>query len=405
MDYSDNTFVWSDNWWIEDNKAWFVDGMQNILFCLDLDTHICEKAIRIPDENPSTFRLTPICIKCGKDIYCLPSFGEHIWIYNLDCSQFTRISIDGINKFQWWFDYWVFGNKIFAVARLTNKLVEISISDKKIEDYYEICQTDSIIASIKRENNIYSLSGQSDRIYQYNLLTQNVIQYDVPHIGKELATICFDGKKFWLSGYEKEIYVWDKEENVLTILNDFPKNFGVYKYGENSGNILDCEIEKFEDSTFLYSVEVGEYIWFIPYTTNEIIYVDKQTYNLMALEIDEEVETKESIETWQKRSLSHKYLLEYVRENRYLGLFSTKNERMLEIDAKKLEYQWHDYYFSKKCLRVCAEIKHNFYYEGKVLDRKTYKAIFEEDNSNIFNICKNNIGTKIYGKLMESLSE
>ena len=38
----DNTFVWSNEWWLEDSKAWFICGMSNVLFCIDFNTGQCE---------------------------------------------------------------------------------------------------------------------------------------------------------------------------------------------------------------------------------------------------------------------------------------------------------------------------------------------------------------------------
>ena len=78
----DFEFIWSDNWCIADDKAWFVTGEQDILFCLDRKTKNTILAKEIPERNNS-FRLHPKCIKYGEMIFCLPDMGENIWCYNI----------------------------------------------------------------------------------------------------------------------------------------------------------------------------------------------------------------------------------------------------------------------------------------------------------------------------------
>lgn len=51
-DYS-QTFIWSDGWCLESDKAWFVDGMSNTLFCVKLHSGKCEKVGCIPESKRS----------------------------------------------------------------------------------------------------------------------------------------------------------------------------------------------------------------------------------------------------------------------------------------------------------------------------------------------------------------
>ena len=41
---TENTFFpWSDNWYIENDKAWCIDGERNLLYCIDLDLKECKR--------------------------------------------------------------------------------------------------------------------------------------------------------------------------------------------------------------------------------------------------------------------------------------------------------------------------------------------------------------------------
>ena len=200
-------------------------------------------------------------------------------------------------------------------------------------------------------------------------------------------------------------YVWDKETNLIMLIDDFPRDFGVYNFNADCKDVLNCAINEFENPTFYNSVEIGDYIWFIPYETNKIIYVNKHTHKLKVLEVDEDIETKESILASCQFSLTHKYLVEYVKDNRFLGLYSIKNACILEIDAIELKYQWHDYGFSEKCLMQCGKINQDVYYEQRILDREVYKFMVQENSRNEHDRCMSSIGTGIYEEMIKPVLE
>ena len=68
-------FPWSDNWWIEGDRAWFCGGEINALFCVDMNNGQCELVARIPECAIVDFRLNSYCMKY-KDII-LPLYSYH----------------------------------------------------------------------------------------------------------------------------------------------------------------------------------------------------------------------------------------------------------------------------------------------------------------------------------------
>ena len=169
---------------------------------------------------------------------------------------------------------------------------------------------------------------------------------------------------------------------------------------------LHCEKEEYGVPlcpTFLYSIMVGEYVWFIPYTTNKIIYINKKNYKLYSFEIEDENETRDTL---LANLLHHKYLLEYVKDNRFIGLYSLKNNRILEIDAKELNYKWKDYTFSDKSLTQCCEINNNkLCREGDSLERLVYCKKIKRIHDDASNVIMKNSGKIIYDKIMIDLSD
>lgn len=403
MKSNNDLFIWGDNWWIEGDKAWFVWGMENILFCLDLNTGKCESAVCIPDDDSNKFRLTPYCVKYGKYIFCMPGLGKCIWVYDLECQNFSRIGIDNPDKCQLAFEFWVWEDKLFAISSgELRKILEINISKKEIDHYYTICEEGRLARSVMAGNAIYILSVESNRIYQFDLKTKAIKTHTLPDIEGKLWTICFDGEKFWLSGYQKEVYVWNPNTNRINLITDFPKGFGVYDFTkETTTGEADCISENYEYHMFNFSVSAGNKIWFIPYNANKILYADKEIQELHSFEIDEENETKESI--MARTSLGYKYLLSYLKDDRYLGLFSIKNNCMLEIDTVEMRYTYKRYDYcigiDANCLKEYVKQRNGILSEGILWHRNVYRnliGVMDSEARNIRGCC---IGKNIYRKI------
>lgn len=329
----DYTFLWSDNWYIENNKAWFVDGYFNILSCLDLESNECTYVAEVPSLSSNKFRQNPRCIKIDSEIFCMPDLADSIWVYNLENLSFNEIKIKNQSGERLSVTgFWKVNNKLFVLSVGLKKMIEIDIKKKSIDNYYILCDAkDEMVAkNVRVGMDIYFVSAGSNQIYQFNLESRKTSVYTIPKINDRLYAISYDGCKFWLSGYHKKIYIWDKKNNSTEILENFPKGFGVYDFSGERENILDCEAEVFDFPAFIDIEAVGQHIWFIPFQTNEILYVDKDTYQIDILEMKEEKETKQSL---SMRHMETKYLMQYVTEDSYIGLFSLKNNYIVEINT------------------------------------------------------------------------
>lgn len=398
---NNNIFIWSDDWYIENDTAWFVSGKNNILFCLDLNKKECKYAVKIPDINSGKIRCNPRCIKYGGNIFCMPDFGNSIWVYDIHLKNFSEISVNNPEQVKlglFW--VWKYNDSIFVVSYGLRKIIEINIDVKRIKESYNICKEGLITDSIKFGNSIYSLSDDG-KIYQFDIGEKNMVSYVLPNIGRKFYAFSFDGENFWMGGYRKEIYVWDKDEDSIKVIDNFPNDFGIYNFGVDSDGRPDFITEEYDEPTFEYIIIAGEYVWFIPFVSNRIVYVNKYSYELNVLEIKEEVETKYSI---LKSELKQKYVLEYVTDERYIGLFSAKNRCILEIDAKLLKYRFYNLKFSDKCLQECAVIFKNMFRERFAFERDLYREVLLSNCHLLSSKDKNSVGNKIYRELISDSS-
>ena len=393
----EHKFIWSDNWYIEDKKAWFIDGQKDILFYLDLESNECEYIASIPEPNPNKFRLTPRCMKIGNEIFCMPDNGDNIWVYNIEDSNFYKINIKNLSKDSISItDFWQYDNKLFMLATGLKKIIEIDIGKKVITNYYEVCDKteDKIAKHVRLASDIYCISASSNKIYQFNFKSRNIIVHEIPDGKGNFFAIAYDGQKFWLSNYSREIYVWNKESNSVKILKDFPEQFGNYTIEGNGENFLDCTTDVYETPAFIEIMALGQYIWFIPFRTNKIIYVDKDSYEIFSFDIENEIETENTLNF---RPLSHKYLLEYVRNNRYLGLFSLKNNYIIEIDTLEMRSEIKKYEFSDRCILEISRMYGGYILcENNGLDRRVFESILLGSDVEEKNKKTDNTGLNIY---------
>ena len=374
----------SDNWCVDGNRAWCVDVERNILYCINLQSREFEFMKEIPEKSTNTFRMNPNCIKYRDFIFCMPTTGNSIWIYQIKNSQFQQIKIHNPNGVKIaMVDFWQFDEKMYVVSRGLKQVFEINMEEQKIDNCYDLYNIDAswITKSIVVGKVIYSICIAASEIHLFDLETKSVSKYYIQNIKGGFETICFDGKNFWLSGCRKEIYVWNEGKDTVTILNNFPAQFGKYNIQSSKKEFLDCKTVEFEAYTvFFQSVAIGRYIWFVPLLMNKLIYVDKDSFEIFAFEIENEDETRETL---MSRQMNIKFIMEYVREERYLGIFSTKNNCIIEIDALENKYEKNYFGFNHSFIENMVQMymKHEgvCFKENDSLDRMAFAELLNMD--------------------------
>lgn len=336
----ENNFLpWSDNWRIDGDQGWFIDGESNILYCADWVKGELIFRRKIPESESDSYRLNPCCIKCKDSILCMPDRGNSIWVYRLQYSQFQHINIRNTNGVRIFIrDFWQLDERIYAVSNGLKQLIEIDMDNVKVDHYYDLYNIpDTVIAkNIMVGTVIYSVGMEKNEVYLYDIKTKSSSRHIIKNVESGFRTICFDGKNFWLSGCRKEIYVWNGKKDTVGVLDNFPDGFGIYNMQDDEKDFLNCKAVAYDFPVFAYSVVLGQYVWFIPVFANKIIYVDKDSFEMYEFEIGEEGENRESL---MSRKLKFKFIMEYVRQKRYIGIFSAKNNCIFEIDSMKMKYE------------------------------------------------------------------
>lgn len=340
-------FIWGDSWWIDDHEVWIMSGDMNILFNMKVNSFEATYVSKIPAKEIFGFRQYPRCIKNGNTIFCFPDKGEDIWCYHLSDFSWSKICIENPNKVRLLCsNIWIVKDKLYIVSKGLKKIIELNIDKQSIEGCYDL-PVKELSDSILVGKEIYIVAPRETCICKFNCLEKITKIYPLSEIDDSIKTICFDGEKFWMSGKKKKIYIWNENIKKTSIIEDFPKSFGVYNFSGQYQQLLNCKENIYNPFLFLYSVDTKKYIWFIPFQANEILYIDKSTFKIEKFPIEHEEQTEKNI---KDQFLNHKYLLQYVKESRYLGIFSLKNKWIIEIDSEKLKYKILKYKVSKESL-------------------------------------------------------
>lgn len=324
--------LWCDTMACENNVAWTIGCRMNALFRLDFCTKRYEFITDFPDASVADFRVNPYCMKVRDDLYFFPDLGECIWIYNITSKKIYKIVLENPEKVRISMCIaFCFGNSIYAISRGLKQIVEISVSERKIIGIYEMGEygQDAKISDegCIAKGKIYFTVPEKNLICEFSAETKKIVGFDLTG---DMApqTICYDGKDFWLTGRTKEIVRWNREKKEIISYADIPSSVGMFEIvdGVFRENISDVQ---FSIPFFRWSVKIGDKVWFIPLTTNKLLYADINTYEINVCEIESENEDEKS---WT-RILQTKYCFECVFQERYLFLYSYKNKRYLIIDS------------------------------------------------------------------------
>lgn len=357
--------LWSDNWWIEGNRGWFVAGEINALFEVDLIEEKCQFLSLLPIEEIYEFRFYPRCIKFLDKIICIPDRGSCFLIYNLNHKNWKKILINNPNKVRIGIcDFWIKREMLWCVSKGLKQIIRVNLENEDIEEIQNIdIESDiELSGSIMIGKNIYVISAKQPEIYIFKEETKSIEVIKLEEIKGNLLSISYDGQRFWLSGFKNEIYIWDKDKNKVEIINKFPDGFGTYKINGEKRNKWNGK-----EYIFLSHIHLDGKIFLISKYANQILCINKDNYSVNLLVIENEEQAPEEVE---KQTLSHKYLFEYIRDDRYIGIYSLKNQEIFEIDAYELKEISRPICFTKKTMIQIENLKLLNYIKTVVKNKK-----------------------------------
>lgn len=390
---------WSDNWWIDGKRAYFCGAEITALFCIDLDGQQGEMISRIPECGLKDFRINSFCIKYEEIVYCLPCRGENVWCYDLIKKCWNKIRLKTEPNVVKSMCPVVCNGKTWVRDCQCGKIIEIDLTQKKVAWEYNlpISSNNSYGRYVLVNNELYCVDATM--ICCINIKTREIKNYDLSDLGMILFTVFYDGENFWLSGNQKEIYIWNPKDGIVKVITEFPDKFGVYQHNKNNELELNSTFEK-DNKNFLFdhAIGVGRYVWFLPFYADHIVYVDRKSYRIGMLEID----IKQSKNVIKKNKTMDRQLLEYIRDERYIGIYSSKTDRIFEIDTDTLRVEFRNYSLSDKSCKELAEkacLENSILSEGHGSDNELYSYMIKSDFG-VSDKKTEHVGERIYKELL-----
>ncbi len=383
------------NWYNEDDIDWFVACSSNVLFKYDRRTKDLSVVSAIPTKTAGEFQ-NPYCIKSGNLVYCIPFYESSIWCYNVISSQWKEIdlcidkniSVKACLLGEYKEIYYFFSMGLKKIYGMDLKIgTVVSSYDIDVQEETDSYYFDGILVN----DCVYLVLGGL-LIYEVNLETQNQRKYELDNIDDIVQKINFGGGFFWLIGKKKDIYRWNREDNITKRLTEFPEEFSVYDF------VRKLEISDFDNYEKDLVVFCGIYylngkVWLIPQSGNKMLYYDQNDEKIKVFEIQNEEETKDTLDLDYRR-IATKFFLMYVRGERYLGLYSYKNKMMLEIDTIDMTYENIEFTVNECSLEKL--MMQNFYESGSQLTYLIYDAKMNSLDLPLENADTKSVGRKIY---------
>lgn len=327
--------LWCDKMVCDGEGAWLTGAKLNALFYLDFNTKVCEFIDCFPDEPIMDYRVNSGCMKIENELYFFPDRGEYVCIYNIISNKFSKIILNNPKKLRILIGMVFHCNDcIYAFSNGLEQIIEISVSQKRVIDTYSISGyiQESGITRISSEGcivheNIYFTIPEKNLVCEFSTKTKKILDFN---FNRNIMpqTICYDGKNFWMTGKTKEIVRWNEERNEVVSVHSIPDFVGWFE-NRDGGFRENTEDGRCQNPLFRWSLNFGDKIWFIPYVANKIIYIDKNTCEIGVCDVESEYESEKS---WF-RAYQVKYSFECVFQERYIFLYSYKNQQYLLIDT------------------------------------------------------------------------
>ena len=298
----------------------------------------------------------------------------------------------------------LYDERIYMFSELNRGLIIIDPVLNKIKEMFQILPDDEKISygsTLLDEDILYFSSSNKGLVFGYDLKAKKLAVYEIPEMENGINTIAkFNRDTLILTGCMRKIVFWSIDRGIVKCIEKLPENFGILKKKNEEFVVYKSNV--YDEPLFYKSVSLLKYIFFIPFRTNMVLFLNKETMELGEVFIPDE---EEDI-SLKRRIFKCKYLVEYIRQNRYLGLYSCKNEYLIEIDAVSMQVKIKHIFMEKNSmLHVMQKVKEE---RAVVKDwsqwekKYFYDMIFNSEGC-IAEKADMRVGEKIYYEIISSL--
>lgn len=319
----------------DNDDVWFIGENYSLIFQAELKDCSIKKIIRIKDEELMQFRRYWKLVKVKSKLVLIPINSDKIVIFHLDREEFSYIYLNKstancMNCVKQ-------EGRIYLIS--DPEIIVIDIEKETIEEYIPIPangKVNSMAAILVEEHIFIPLMFQAAVIDFY--LPERSFSYTYLDCGANgFVAGVFDGEEIWLAGDNGNIVCWNCVSNKFTVYDQTPEDFESFNY-DKKGNFVTWGSGwrpgvcfKFWYDCFL----LDKKIWFIPFLSDSLLYIDKRDHGVYKFTFDNERETEISM----KNRPSRKFMFVGIQQKRYIKIYSMKRNMIYSIDSVTLLYK------------------------------------------------------------------
>lgn len=259
---------------IDDGEyLWFSDCNRNGLYRFNKNTNETEFMGRFPEEPEDGKRLYISGVKHDNKLYFAPFAANNGAVYDVLSREFHLFKTTDDREREMLGPQKYFGSinykdKIFMLPCLFPAIGIYSVVDNNVQydngwlkELTTLCNiTNDAFGRrfiVIEDRYILMPFCNANAVLEYDMLTS---QHKIHVVGKEdysYSGICYDGRNYWLSPrHDGAVVRWDKENQEVTIYNDFPENYekGSYSYAD--------------------AVYCDGFVWMFPLTGNMVLKIN-----------------------------------------------------------------------------------------------------------------------------------
>lgn len=211
--------IYNDGTYEENGEIWFIGYNDNIIYHMS-QNHEVELIDKIPTKGIDTYRMNPMCIKDKNRLICLPSKSCSVYVYDIEKQQFKEIPIKlDVNRYSIE-NAWVEGEILWCISYRSGELIKCNIETGNYKKF-SVCDKSLVCASgeaLRINNSLYILHKKKCRISKFDMITDKIVDYDLPCDDIGFGTIGYIDGKFLLTGYKKNIYIWSENNNQVDVV-------------------------------------------------------------------------------------------------------------------------------------------------------------------------------------------
>lgn len=318
----------------EDDDIWFVGEKYSLVFHACISDCTIKKIIRMEDSELLHSRQYWRLVKVQNKIVILPCAYNKIVIFNTENNKFSTIYLhENISSCM---SYIEERERLYLIDN--SEIIVLDVKHEKVDEYISIPYQDNILITmaLKTDGHILMPLICKNEVLDFHISDKQFTRLYLDCDANGFIAGILDGTDVWLAGCNGNIVKWNYISQKCTLYNKFPESFESFDYDEE-GNFIPWKKGWTQGGCFKYWYDcflIDDKIWFLPFLSRSLLYLDKKTNEICEYPFENEDETEYTM----KKHRFPKFLFIGIQKERFIKIYSVKRDIIYSIDIVTLNY-------------------------------------------------------------------